>query len=119
MVPSLISSRNHVASNWQTYSGMQDQYKQDTVQRSSVKTIITHPDYNPMTYDYDIALLELSQPLEFTNTIHPICLPARSHLFPAGMSCWVTGWGTLREGGGWSYSYTVVLIDLGHIQYIC
>uniref|UniRef100_A0A8C7RSX3 ST14 transmembrane serine protease matriptase n=1 Tax=Oncorhynchus mykiss TaxID=8022 RepID=A0A8C7RSX3_ONCMY len=55
--------------------------------------------YNQMTYDYDIALLELSQPLEFTNTIHPICLPARSHLFPAGMSCWVTGWGTLREGG--------------------
>uniref|UniRef100_A0A8C7CES6 ST14 transmembrane serine protease matriptase n=1 Tax=Oncorhynchus kisutch TaxID=8019 RepID=A0A8C7CES6_ONCKI len=94
-----ISPENHVASNWQTYSGMQDQYKQDTVQRSSVKTIITHPDYNQMTYDYDIALLELSQPLEFTNTIHPICLPARSHLFPAGMSCWVTGWGTLREGG--------------------
>uniref|UniRef100_A0A4W5P6P1 ST14 transmembrane serine protease matriptase n=1 Tax=Hucho hucho TaxID=62062 RepID=A0A4W5P6P1_9TELE len=82
-----------------TYSGMQDQYKQDTAQRSSVKTIITHPDYNQMTNDYDIALLELSQPLEFTNTIHPICLPARSHLFPAGMSCWVTGWGTLREGG--------------------
>ncbi|XP_041758524.1 suppressor of tumorigenicity 14 protein homolog [Coregonus clupeaformis] len=94
-----VNPENHVASNWQTYSGMQDQYKQDNVQRRLLKTIITHPDYNQMTYDYDIALLELSQPLEFTNTIHPICLPARSHLFPAGMSCWVTGWGTLREGG--------------------
>ncbi|XP_040899744.1 suppressor of tumorigenicity 14 protein homolog [Toxotes jaculatrix] len=93
------SPLNHVASNWQTYSGMQDQYKQDGVQRRSLKSIISHPDYNQMTFDYDIALLELSEPLEFTNTIQPICLPSSSHVFPAGMSCWVTGWGALREGG--------------------
>ncbi|TKS81919.1 Suppressor of tumorigenicity 14 protein [Collichthys lucidus] len=90
---------NHDASNWQTYSGMQDQFKQNDIQRRSLKRIISHPDYNQMTFDYDIALLELSEPLEFTNTIQPICLPSSSHVFPAGMSCWVTGWGTLREGG--------------------
>lgn len=78
---------------------MQDQYKQDGVQRSSVKRIVSHPDYNPMTYDYDIALLELKEPLGLTNTIQPICLPSSSHVFPAGMACWVTGWGALREGG--------------------
>lgn len=65
-----------------------------------VKTIIAHPSYNSMTYDYDIALLELKEPLQFTNLIHPICLPASSHVFAAGTPCWVTGWGTLREGGG-------------------
>ena len=53
-----------------------------------------------MTYDYDIALLELTEPLEFTNLIHPVCLPASSHVFSAGTPCWVTGWGTIREGGG-------------------
>ncbi|XP_039972916.1 suppressor of tumorigenicity 14 protein homolog [Xiphias gladius] len=90
---------NHVASNWQTYSGMQDQYKQDGVQRRPLKRIISHPDYNQMTFDYDIALLELDGPLQFTNIIQPICLPSSSHVFPAGMSCWVTGWGALREGG--------------------
>uniref|UniRef100_A0A3Q3IC56 Zmp:0000001114 n=1 Tax=Monopterus albus TaxID=43700 RepID=A0A3Q3IC56_MONAL len=90
---------NHVAMNWQTYSGMQDQYKQDGVLRRSVKRIITHPNYDRMTFDYDIALLELSEPLKFSNTIQPICLPSPSHVFPAGMSCWVTGWGALREGG--------------------
>ncbi|XP_054636933.1 suppressor of tumorigenicity 14 protein homolog [Dunckerocampus dactyliophorus] len=90
---------NHVAANWQTYSGMQDQYRQDGVQRRAVKRIISHPDYNQMTFDYDIALLELSEPLELSNTVQPICLPASSHVFPAGMSCWVTGWGALREGG--------------------
>ncbi|XP_019728444.1 suppressor of tumorigenicity 14 protein homolog [Hippocampus comes] len=90
---------NHVASNWQTYSGMQDQYRLDDVQRRSVKRIISHPDYNQMTFDYDIALLELNEPLELTNTIQPVCLPAPSHVFPAGMACTVTGWGALREGG--------------------
>ncbi|XP_076016850.1 suppressor of tumorigenicity 14 protein homolog isoform X2 [Genypterus blacodes] len=90
---------NLIASSWQSYSGMQDQYKHDDVQRRALKNIIPHPDYSPMNFDYDIALLELSQPLEFSNTIYPICLPARTHVFPAGMSCYVTGWGTLREGG--------------------
>ncbi|XP_036393922.1 suppressor of tumorigenicity 14 protein homolog [Megalops cyprinoides] len=89
----------HDANNWQTYSGMHDQYNLDEVQMRKLKTVITHPDYNQMTFDYDISLLELSEPLEFTNTIHPICLPASTHVFPAGMPCWVTGWGTLREGG--------------------
>ncbi|CAG12052.1 unnamed protein product, partial [Tetraodon nigroviridis] len=93
------SPQNHIAANWLTYSGMQDQYKQDGILRRPLKRIISHPDYNQMTYDYDIALLELSEPLEFTNTIQPICLPDSSHMFPAGMSCWVTGWGAMREGG--------------------
>ncbi|XP_068425211.1 suppressor of tumorigenicity 14 protein homolog [Clinocottus analis] len=93
------SPENHVASNWQSYSGMQDQYKQDGVQRRPLRKIISHPDYNQMTFDYDVALLELSEPLKFTNTIQPICLPASTHVFPAGTSCWVTGWGLLREGG--------------------
>ncbi|XP_028280158.1 suppressor of tumorigenicity 14 protein [Parambassis ranga] len=92
-------TRNRMPPNWQTYSGMHDQYRQDGVQRRTVKRIITHPDYNQMTFDYDIALLELSTPLQFSNTIQPICLPAPSHIFPAGMPCWVTGWGALREGG--------------------
>uniref|UniRef100_A0A665W478 Suppressor of tumorigenicity 14 protein homolog n=1 Tax=Echeneis naucrates TaxID=173247 RepID=A0A665W478_ECHNA len=87
------------ASHCFTYSGMQDQYNHENVQRRSLKRIISHPDYNQMTFDYDIALLELSEPLEFTNTIQPICLPSSSHVFHAGMSCWVTGWGALREGG--------------------
>ncbi|XP_072250598.1 suppressor of tumorigenicity 14 protein homolog [Leuresthes tenuis] len=92
------SPDNLVPSNWQSYSGMQNQFKMDGVMRK-VKRIITHPNYNDFTFDYDISLLELTEPLEFTNTIQPICLPSSSHIFPAGMPCWVTGWGALREGG--------------------
>lgn len=89
-----------MTSNWLTYSGLRDQNIQDSsVQQRTLKTIITHPSYSEMNYDYDISLLELSQPLNFSNTVHPICLPASTHVFSAGSSCFVTGWGALREGG--------------------
>uniref|UniRef100_A0A8C0JBY0 Peptidase S1 domain-containing protein n=1 Tax=Chelonoidis abingdonii TaxID=106734 RepID=A0A8C0JBY0_CHEAB len=41
----------------------------------------------------DIALVELETPVSFNEVIRPICLPASSVEFPAGMECWVTGWG--------------------------
>ncbi|XP_060744494.1 suppressor of tumorigenicity 14 protein homolog [Tachysurus vachellii] len=86
--------------NWMTYSGMNDQQREEnTVQMRELKTIITHSDYNQMTFDNDIAVLELKEPLEFTSTVHPVCLPSSSHVFPPGMPCWVTGWGALREAG--------------------
>uniref|UniRef100_A0A8C1EXW6 ST14 transmembrane serine protease matriptase n=1 Tax=Cyprinus carpio carpio TaxID=630221 RepID=A0A8C1EXW6_CYPCA len=89
-----------ITSNWLTYSGLRDQNIQDgSVQKRTLKNIITHPNYDSMTNDYDISLLELSDPLNFTNTAHPICLPASTHVFSAGSACFVTGWGTLREGG--------------------
>lgn len=95
---STSKEENRVPTNWLSYSGLQDQYNTDDAQRRAIRRIIIHPDFNLMTTDYDIALLELSEPLEFSNTIQPICLPSSSHVFPAGTSCWVTGWGALREG---------------------
>nr|XP_040022216.1 suppressor of tumorigenicity 14 protein homolog isoform X1 [Gasterosteus aculeatus aculeatus] len=109
----ITSDNDHlVPSNWQTYSGMQDQYKLDDIQLRLVQRIITHPDYNQMTFDYDVSLLELSKPLEFTNTIQPICLPSPSHVFPPGMTCWVTGWGALREGGSKSQRLQKAMVKI-------
>ncbi|XP_007559566.1 suppressor of tumorigenicity 14 protein isoform X1 [Poecilia formosa] len=84
--------------NWLTYSGLQNQYMTEVAERRKVKRIIPHPDYNEITHDYDIALLELEEVLTWSNTIQPICLPSPSHVFLAGLSCSVTGWGALREG---------------------
>uniref|UniRef100_A0A8C6KL67 ST14 transmembrane serine protease matriptase n=1 Tax=Nothobranchius furzeri TaxID=105023 RepID=A0A8C6KL67_NOTFU len=95
-----ISPDYRVPDNWVTYSGLQYQFKMADAQMRKLTSVIPHPAYNSMTSDYDISLLKLSEPLVFSNTIQPICLPASSHIFPAGMSCWVTGWGAQREGGG-------------------
>ncbi|XP_020864530.1 transmembrane protease serine 9 isoform X2 [Phascolarctos cinereus] len=64
-----------------------------------VYRIYKHPFYNVYTLDYDVALLELSAPVKYTSVIKPICLPEHSHLFTEGTKCFITGWGSIREGG--------------------
>uniref|UniRef100_A0ACB8F208 Uncharacterized protein n=1 Tax=Sphaerodactylus townsendi TaxID=933632 RepID=A0ACB8F208_9SAUR len=58
-----------------------------------------HPFYNVYTLDYDVALLELAFPLSYTSTIRPICMPDNSHVFSEGARCFITGWGSTKEGG--------------------
>ncbi|KAF7271765.1 hypothetical protein GWI33_015406 [Rhynchophorus ferrugineus] len=36
--------------------------------------VITHPDFDPNTAHGDVSIITLNRPLEFTNTISPICL---------------------------------------------
>ncbi|NXL67474.1 TMPS9 protease, partial [Chordeiles acutipennis] len=61
--------------------------------------IYKHPFYNVYSLDYDVALLELNTPVKFSNTIKPICLPDNSHVFHEGARCFITGWGSTKEGG--------------------
>ncbi|XP_075579927.1 transmembrane protease serine 9 [Pelecanus crispus] len=61
--------------------------------------IYKHPFYNVYSLDYDVALLELNMPVKFSNTIKPICLPDNSHIFREGATCFITGWGSTKEGG--------------------
>ncbi|KYO34482.1 transmembrane protease serine 9 isoform A [Alligator mississippiensis] len=61
--------------------------------------IYKHPFYNVYTLDYDVALLELTTPMKYTSTIKPICLPDNSHTFREGSRCFITGWGSTKEGG--------------------
>ncbi|XP_053881029.1 serine protease 27-like [Malaclemys terrapin pileata] len=60
---------------------------------SPVSRIVVHPDYNESTNIADIALVQLTEPVTFTDEIRPISLPGPSTQFPAGAVCWVTGWG--------------------------
>ncbi|XP_048450910.1 transmembrane protease serine 9-like isoform X2 [Rhincodon typus] len=65
----------------------------------TIETIIVHPQHRQTTNDYDIAVLKLSSPLNFAANIQPICLPSSDHVFHAGDSCIITGWGTLSFEG--------------------
>ncbi|XP_068614175.1 ovochymase-2-like [Brachionichthys hirsutus] len=44
-------------------------------------------------FSNDIALVHLAEPVNMTWAIGPICLPKPGALLPAGMPCFVTGWG--------------------------
>jgi len=60
--------------------------------------IIMHPNYNADTYSNDFGMIRLQSPMQLNNCVGTISLP-ETDVAP-GTSCWITGWGTLRSGGG-------------------
>uniref|UniRef100_G1NXP8 tryptase n=1 Tax=Myotis lucifugus TaxID=59463 RepID=G1NXP8_MYOLU len=66
--------------------------------------IIFHPQSQNTTAD--IALLKLASRVTFTSFILPICLPNITKQLTIPGSCWVTGWGQVKENEG---NYTSTL----------
>lgn len=63
----------------------------------NVERIINHENYNTRTQDYDVALLELSENLEFSDSIKPIALPNDNEMTNVGTMCLVSGWGDKKR----------------------
>merc|ERR1719188_2463519 len=59
--------------------------------------LIMHPQYNSWTMSNDIALIQLSSPMQLNGCVGTVCIPS-SDVSP-GTECWITGWGTLSSGG--------------------
>ncbi|XP_078252926.1 transmembrane protease serine 9-like [Rhinoraja longicauda] len=84
-------------SRWQAYMGS---VQVGNGTSRNIRRIIIHPRYAVINAnDYDVAVLELSNPLTFSSLIQPICLPSSEQVFPAGQQCAITGWGTLAYQG--------------------
>uniref|UniRef100_A0A1A9ZGU9 Peptidase S1 domain-containing protein n=1 Tax=Glossina pallidipes TaxID=7398 RepID=A0A1A9ZGU9_GLOPL len=65
----------------------------------NVKRVIVHRQYDPATFENDIALLELDNAVQYDSHIVPICMPSDKADFTGRMAT-VTGWGRLKYGGG-------------------
>ncbi|KAJ8372711.1 hypothetical protein AAFF_G00277800 [Aldrovandia affinis] len=88
-------SSSQVARNWRVYGGIVSQFGLPAAYR--VERIILNEFYNPDSNDYDIALLKLQQPVDFSTSVQPVCLPTTDQNFPPGTTCWTTGFGTTEE----------------------
>ncbi|NXF56565.1 PRSS8 protein, partial [Oceanites oceanicus] len=61
--------------------------------------LLPHPSYAGEATSGDIALAQLARPVNFSDAVLPVCLPAPTLRFPPGTRCVATGWGDIREGG--------------------
>lgn len=59
-----------------------------------IERIFVHKDYNARFKNHDIALLRLSEEVELTENIQPICLPSSSVSFDH-KNLSVAGWGEI------------------------
>ncbi|CAG5907250.1 unnamed protein product [Menidia menidia] len=59
--------------------------------------VVIPPGYSEPHDGKDLALLQLSSPITWSDHVRPVCLPASGTLFPADKMCYVTGWGNIRE----------------------
>ncbi|XP_068228256.1 serine proteinase stubble isoform X2 [Palaemon carinicauda] len=63
-----------------------------------VQIVATHPQFEPRTFEYDLALLRFHEPVTFMPNIIPICIPQDDYSF-INDTGYVTGWGRLYEDG--------------------
>ncbi|XP_066565809.1 mannan-binding lectin serine protease 1 isoform X2 [Amia ocellicauda] len=94
--PVLRSSHIVAASSFQIILGKyRTKRKDDTEQTFEAKNIILHPAYQSTTFEFDIALLELTKPANLNNYIIPVCLPDNSEAssLREGDMVVVSGWG--------------------------
>ncbi|XP_019381522.1 PREDICTED: plasma kallikrein isoform X1 [Gavialis gangeticus] len=85
---------------WRVYTGIlkQSEINEDT-RFFRVQDIVIHPQYVIAETGYDIALMKLDKPMNFTDVQQPICLPSKEEANTVYTYCWVIGWGYAQERG--------------------
>ncbi|KAM4726936.1 enteropeptidase [Anableps anableps] len=96
-----VYGKNLHLKSWSAVFGLHAQSKinSEEVQTRQVDQIVIHREYNRLSKNADIAMMRLQQPVNFTQWVQPVCLPAEGQSFPAGRKCFITGWGREAEGG--------------------
>ncbi|XP_006534903.1 transmembrane protease serine 11A isoform X1 [Mus musculus] len=67
--------------------------------KRDVRRIIMHERYRPPARDHDIALVQFSPRVTFSDEVRRICLPEPSASFPPNSTVYITGFGALYYGG--------------------
>nr|XP_006818365.1 PREDICTED: uncharacterized protein LOC100377183 [Saccoglossus kowalevskii] len=67
--------------------------------RLKISEVHIHPIFSMNRFHNDIALMKLEQPLVYSDSILPVCLPQANFTVSEGDYAWATGWGTVWEYG--------------------
>uniref|UniRef100_A0A8C8RQT8 Azurocidin 1 n=1 Tax=Pelusios castaneus TaxID=367368 RepID=A0A8C8RQT8_9SAUR len=71
-----------------------------------------HPHYNPITFENDIMLLQLSTPVPYNEAVQPVKLPPRDWEIPCTAACSTAGWGRTTNNRTHSQSLQEVNLTL-------
>lgn len=79
--------------------GEHDRNKEEGLETVRSATVFQHPGYRKgAPYPNDVALLKLSEPVEFSTEIFPACLPVDVKDFDTTRDeCWISGWGDTKN----------------------
>ncbi|TRZ15907.1 hypothetical protein HGM15179_011255, partial [Zosterops borbonicus] len=97
-VPAPLGCRQLPAPAWRVFAGIVTHGSLQPQAGVPVREIIPHPLYSHSSLDYDIALMRLQVPLNFSGTIRAVCLPPSRRDLLQGTQCWVSGWGYTAPG---------------------
>ncbi|XP_073400354.1 ovochymase-1 isoform X6 [Dendrobates tinctorius] len=90
-------------SQYRLIAGIHDRsMNESSRQVRMVHFFAAHEAYNPITRDYDLALIRLAKELTFNDFVRPVCLPSMEEPLEPSSLCVVTGWGSTREDGQYS-----------------
>ncbi|XP_028840376.1 transmembrane protease serine 2 isoform X2 [Denticeps clupeoides] len=99
-------------SEWTVHAGSLNLDEMSYSMGRSVKQVIRHNLFNSDTNDYDIALMQLNNPLRFSDTVRPVCLPNSGLSLTATTPCHISGWGATYYGGSASRSLREAEVSL-------
>ncbi|CAL9684960.1 unnamed protein product [Knipowitschia caucasica] len=96
-----VYGKNVHLERWQALMGLtvQSQTSVPEVQSRPIRLIVIHPLYNRRTKQADVALMQLQEPISFSDHVQPVCLPGSDEDPPTGAVCSIIGWGRLESGG--------------------
>ncbi|XP_072847014.2 transmembrane protease serine 12 isoform X2 [Pogona vitticeps] len=104
---------------WRVVIGLHHllKYQTHTI-KCLVQAIMIHSDFKKETYENDIAMIKLQKSVIFNDYIQPICIPDSSVFITKETSCYIAGWGSLKEKGRSTYILQEAEVDLIPL-YIC
>ncbi|XP_064380280.1 transmembrane protease serine 5 isoform X3 [Dromaius novaehollandiae] len=85
--------RRRQVSGWLVFAGVITHGSVGQEAGVPVEKIIYHSLYDDKSLDYDIALMKLKVPLNFSDAVGAVCLPPSRQDLLHGTRCWVSGWG--------------------------
>ncbi|XP_063993499.1 trypsin-like [Diachasmimorpha longicaudata] len=61
-----------------------------------IDSLLIHPKYTEIEWDYDVGLIEVHKPIEFDLKTQPVQLPLPHQELPAGTNLAIVGWGATK-----------------------